>query len=186
MPWSPQSEMKWVCSRPLVLSPQMKKVPARIQKVLFPGRLGQDAETGRGKSSGPRAGRLHEGASLRLAEGSAGLKSRGWSRMKSVASAATHAGDEDRDHRVAPAMVLDHPGRDRQEDQLPVAVLAANMPTTSPRFGEPAVRDHRAQHQRGQPGAAAEHQAPQQEELPELRDCGGSTIATAMKLAARP
>ena len=33
MPLSPHSEMKCVCTRPLVLRPQMKKVPARIQKV---------------------------------------------------------------------------------------------------------------------------------------------------------
>ena len=33
MALSPQSEMKCVCTSPLVLRPQMKKVPARIQKV---------------------------------------------------------------------------------------------------------------------------------------------------------
>ena len=35
IPLSPHSEMKCVCTSPLVLSPQMKKVPPRIQKVLL-------------------------------------------------------------------------------------------------------------------------------------------------------
>ena len=84
------------------------------------------------------------------------------------------AGDEDRDHRVAPAQVLDHPGRDRQEDQLPGGCARGEQADDqAAALGEPAARDHRTEHQRRQAGAATQHQAPQHEQLPELRDLRG-------------
>src|SRR3546814_7149489 len=45
IPKSPQIAIRWVCTSPLVVAPQMKKVPKRIQKV-------SDRETPLSTSSG--------------------------------------------------------------------------------------------------------------------------------------
>jgi hypothetical protein len=83
------------------------------------------------------------------------------------------AGQEHRDHRVAPAEVLDQPGGEREKQQLAGGRAAGEQADYEPApGGEPAVRDHRAEHQRGQPGAAAEHETPQHEELPQLGHAG--------------
>ena len=60
MPKSPQKAMKWVWMRPFVLRPQMKNVPARIQKV------GLGATSPSTRNAAPKAGLVAGGGAMRL------------------------------------------------------------------------------------------------------------------------
>ena len=134
MPWSPQAGMKCVPIKPLVLAPQMKKVPKRSQKSrcrAARARAPNAVDTG----FPPRS----SGASSLALPGAAPYGRRpissGRSRMKSAMGTATTI--------AAPASTYPterHPActamtaRAGRKTSWPVALAAVRRPTTVPRF----------------------------------------------------
>ena len=134
MPKSPHRAMKWVWIRPLVLSPQIKKVPNSTQNTRFLS-APRSSRSGSRKDIGatPAAGGASTEVSAWAPKGRR-PRSRGWSRTSSHTSAATS-----RQHSTTgisaqrqPTTSISQVARGRNNN-WPVATLAVSMPSTRPR-----------------------------------------------------
>ena len=164
-PKSAQSEMKWVWIRPLVLNPQMKKVPASTQNAPLPetSRKTRNAVAERGRQRQRRSDL-------------AGLAIRN---KADVGGAVDHEQehrdrgdghpDQRRRQRPAPAVMALEPCGQRQKGQLAGRGTRGEHAEHQPApLREPSGRDDRGHHQRGHAGADADDDAPEQDEMPDL------------------
>ena len=151
--------------RPFVLAPQMKKVPNRIQNSRV-----RAASAQRGDRRDRGGGRTGDRLAPLVAE----------RRLADVGRAVAHEG-EDRDRREAeqaadeseggpPADALREVGEERQEDELTRGGARGQKPhDETPACREPAGRHRGAEHQGGQAGSEPDHDAPEEDELPDAR-----------------
>ena len=116
MPKSAHSEMKCVWMSPLVLSPQMKKVPASTQNV---GLRQTIAQRRRRPEPSPGAGGGWPAPPTGASPNGASPTSDGRSRMNSrIRTATTPQRTDGRQQRIAPAHMIDEPRGERQEHEL--------------------------------------------------------------------
>ena len=140
MPASKQAAIRWVPISPLVLSPQMKKVPNSSQKSRERDPSAQRAEGDARKDcrwSG--AGRPRSPSCRRApARHRAGVPAS----AASPAATMTSAAQATTEHGGTPAKLLDDHGEQRQEQQLPGRGAGGqHAHHQAALFGEPAVDD---------------------------------------------
>ena len=146
-PWSEQAAIRCVPMRPLVVAPQMKKAPASSQKSRLCDAIFTTSMACAERVALRRLGRR------RLVGGAVRAQA------ELLGPVAQEHHRERRDHeergraherrRRAPAVVLDQPRQQRQEDQLPGRERGAQQADhEAAARDEPAVRDDRRQRDR--------------------------------------
>ena len=169
MPKSPQSVTKCVWIRPLVDSPQMKKVAKRIQKVEL-----VDA------SFRMTIGEARAAFRFLVAGGGGVIVDFPDERQVDVRRPIAHqqqhdqGGDDDHaadeDHRGAPAVAFRQLRHQRQENELAGGrACREHADHEAAMLGEPACRYCSGEHHGGQAGAEADDDAPAEQQLPDLR-----------------
>ncbi len=166
-PKSTQNGMRCGWISPLVLAPQMKKVPARTQntRVFAAWRnasMAANAMEPVGAGTTADAGPLSPNAARPTSDGRSRIRA-------STANAARASRPHSRISAVRqPGLIGDH-GEQRHEDELTGGGAGRQQADhQAAPAGEPAGRDRCAQDQGCQPRADPDHDAPQQDELPDL------------------
>ncbi len=168
MPKSPQSVTKCVWIRPLVDSPQMKKVANRIQKVEVVDtslRINRGGERGLEVLGGGRCRCDVDLADQRQIDVRGAVTHQ---KQHDEGGNDDHAADED--HGRAPAIARCQLGHQRQEDELSGGGAGRqHADDQAAVLGEPARRDCCRQHHGCETGAEADDDAPAEQQLPDLR-----------------
>ena len=158
MPWSWAAGTKCVWTRPLVEAPQIAKVPASSQNGPVRAAL---TRTVRVRRAAPVTGAGLGTYARRPVRREAHVR-------RVVAQQQPHEGDDGErgqghgDGGRAPAVGLDHPGEQRQEDQLAGGGgRGQDAGDQAAALGEPAVGDGRGERERHRAAAEARPTAPQ-------------------------